>query len=291
MRVTDRKLTQKEKDRHIVECLYDGYSEDLFVTLTDYQSMRVQRSAFVSPDVKSVILTYKQKHTDLASLYARQSFRTLDGVEVPFVDVNGKADEAMFFAEAAAGKWVRNLTLRSPKDWRYLETRDLFHDTFGHMPFLTTNSQALPVLRLLGRWYSAFDHLPLTGDENAAMAERVRRWKKAITKVYWAIFEFGLMSSDDGTPQIIGAGILSSPDELDYVTRSIKDQWENIRVVDWEEVIDTRFYSRGFQPVYFVLNHIGWVRDMQVALMEYAGYMLLPNVEKTLVVSINEKRS
>jgi phenylalanine-4-hydroxylase len=73
---------------------------------------------------------------------------------------------------------------------------------------------------------------------------------KALSALYWYTVEFGLIRTDGG-PRIYGAGILSSPSEIDHALASPEPR----RICfDLGRVMRTRYKIDSFQQTYFVID-------------------------------------
>lgn len=104
-----------------------------------------------------------------------------------------------------ADDWYRKFALRTFLITDYLRTRDqmrftpepdMFHDIFGHLPFLT-----LP-------FYARIEDKFAPAYMNATEAER-----EVIKRLAWYSTEFGIVIQDN-RPRIFGAGIISGRAEL-----------------------------------------------------------------------------
>jgi phenylalanine-4-hydroxylase len=71
-----------------------------------------------------------------------------------------------------------------------------------------------------------------------------------LSRLYWYTIEFGLIRQPDGL-RAYGAGILSSPGELQYAVESPEPQRLPL---DIERVMRTRYKIDSFQQIYFVIE-------------------------------------
>ncbi len=86
--------------------------------------------------------------------------------------------------------------IRKMEDLEFTPLPDLFHEYFGHLGFFTD--------RRFGDIAQAFGPLYLAADE---------RQRLEISRLWWYTTEFGLIR-EDGELKAFGAGLLSSPGEL-----------------------------------------------------------------------------
>ena len=71
-----------------------------------------------------------------------------------------------------------------------------------------------------------------------------------LARLYWYTVEFGLIRTEAG-PRIYGAGILSSPSEVDYALASPEPRRIGF---DLARVMRTRYKIDSFQQTYFVIE-------------------------------------
>lgn len=153
----------------------------------------------------------------------------------------GKAPEAAFWYRLSRGIFNVNQRLRTEENLRYLEERDLFHDTFGHLPILY-DEQYTNYLRGLGVFAQ------YATEEGLAV----------LSNIYWFTSEFGLVI-ENGIPHAYGAGLLSSIDELEHALSSEA----NVHRFNATDVADVQEYVLdGFQEDYFLLNE--WSELQQI---------------------------
>lgn len=147
----------------------------------------------------------------------------------------GKSPEASFWYRLSRGIFNVNQRLRAEDQLAYLEERDLFHDTFGHLPILYDPD------------YTNY----LYGIGNIAMhmtQDPVNQ--RILSNVYWFTSEFGLVE-EDGKIKAYGAGILSSRGELEYALseKSRKELFDIRKMAAIES-----YPTDTFQDTYYVLR-------------------------------------
>lgn len=163
----------------------------------------------------------------------------LENVSIPhwrLLPIIGKSPEKEFWYRLSRGVFNVNMRLRSEENLYYLEERDLFHDYFGHVPFLFDKDYT-DYLIGLGNFF-----------ENSAKTPQI---EKALSNLYWYTAEFGLIQ-EKGKNKVLGAGILSSVNELEHVCSGKA----NIKPFKIHEVLSIESYvTDGFQNEYFVLQN------------------------------------
>jgi phenylalanine-4-hydroxylase len=150
------------------------------------------------------------------------------------VAVPGLVPDLAFFEHLAARRFPVTWWIREESEFDYIVEPDVFHDFFGHVPMLFT-----PVFA---------DYMEAYG-KGGIKAHRLGALKW-LARLYWYTVEFGLIRTPQGLRNY-GAGILSSPSEIDYAVRSPKPQriaFDLMRIMRSQYRIDT------FQETYFVID-------------------------------------
>lgn len=150
------------------------------------------------------------------------------------VAVPGLIPELAFFSLLASRRFPVTDWIRRPEEFDYIVEPDLFHDLFGHVPLLFN-----PVFA---------DHMQEYG-KGGLKAHRLDACE-LLSRLYWYTVEFGLMRQANGL-RAYGAGILSSPGELQYAVTSPEPQRLPLDVV---RVMRTRYKIDSFQASYFVID-------------------------------------
>lgn len=150
------------------------------------------------------------------------------------VAVPGLIPEVPFFTLLAHRKFPVTDWIRTPEEFDYIVEPDVFHDLFGHVPLLFN-----PVFA---------DHLQEYG-KGGLKADRLNACE-LLSRLYWYTVEFGLIRQHDGL-RAYGAGILSSPGELQYSVESPEPQRLPL---DIERVMRTRYKIDSYQQTYFVIE-------------------------------------
>lgn len=136
-----------------------------------------------------------------------------------------------FFDLLAEKRFCSSTWLRRRDQLDYLEEPDMFHDTFGHIPFLVHDGYSRFVQEF-GKLGQRFHDHP----EVVLLLERM----------YWFTIEFGL-TRENGTTRILGAGIISSFGETNHVYNDAVE----IRPFTVENVLMTPFRNDQVQNLYF----------------------------------------
>ncbi len=141
--------------------------------------------------------------------------------------------------------------IRKREHFDYIEEPDIFHECFGHCPMLTDDAFC--------RFMERFGALALDlGDV----------WSERLFRLFWFTVEFGLIR-EDGALKAFGAGIISSPEELQWAMSGTPET----RDFDLIEVLRTPYRIDIVQPVYFVIDSFEQLAeclesDMLAALQE-----------------------
>ncbi len=139
-----------------------------------------------------------------------------------------------FFKLLSERRFCSSTWLRSRAQLDYLEEPDMFHDTFGHIPFIMDPGYA--------RFMEEFGKLGVRYINDSAAIT-------ALQRLYWFTIEFGLIQGPD-KPHIYGAGILSSYGEVDHIyTPEVE-----ILPFNLEQIIHNHFVNSEIQMRYYILR-------------------------------------
>lgn len=153
------------------------------------------------------------------------------------VPILGKMNEPDFFYYLSQGCFPMNLNVRDMDEFTYLEERDFLHDCM-HLPHLHI-PQMSAFLKTMGLFYCNY-----MADSDEA--------RQVMSNIYWFAVEFSTIS-ELGQIKALGAGIISSYDELNYVTSGSAD----VRPWDIEAVASEYDYpTASFQTHYYYLNSL-----------------------------------
>jgi len=157
-------------------------------------------------------------------------------------------DFTRFFEMLATRQFPAATFIRRREDLDYLPEPDIFHELFGHTPLLTDYRFAA--------FTEAYGKAGLQAD---------KRDHAMLARLFWFTVEFGLIRTSAGL-RSYGAGIVSSPGELEYALNSDIPQRKPF---DALEALRTPYRIDIYQTVYFVL-------DSYDTLFELANTDLLP---------------
>ncbi len=158
------------------------------------------------------------------------------------VGVPGLIPEVPFFTLLAHRKFPVTDWIRTPQEFDYIVEPDVFHDLFGHVPLLFD-----PVFA---------DHMQAYGE--GGLKAHALGACELLSRFYWYTVEFGLIRQADGL-RAYGAGILSSPGELQYAVESPVPQRLPLDLV---RVLRTRYKIDSFQATYFVIDSFEQLFEM-----------------------------
>ncbi len=185
------------------------------------------------------------------------------------VTVAGFLDEFLFFKLNASRQFPSTDIIRQShrfslkyqytpikNEFGYTPEPDIFHDVFGHMPFLTDQNYCnfIASIGQLG--------FEILKNERNLSSELVAHNLKRLQNFAWWTYEFGIMINQNDNPQnnlkyqIYGAGILSSYDEILNIINCSKGLSNNSIFIpyDIEEIALMRFDYSEIQDRYFVID-------------------------------------
>ncbi|MBI5004246.1 phenylalanine 4-monooxygenase [Candidatus Kaiserbacteria bacterium] len=165
------------------------------------------------------------------------------------VAVPGLVPDGAFFDYLARRIFPAGQFIRNPRQLKYLQEPDVFHDVFGHGPLLADPTIA--------------DYMEAYGRGGLKVLHQPNRLKE-LARLYWYTIEFGLQRTKDGLLRIYGAGILSSSGESVF---SLESHAPYRIDFDLERVMRTKYQISSFQDVYFVISNL---KDlMEVTLQDF----------------------
>ena len=149
-----------------------------------------------------------------------------------------------FFKLLASKRFCTSTWVRRPDQLDYIEEPDMFHDTFGHIPPLMNADFA----SFMHRFGEIGEALVKAGEERAVLG---------LQRLYWYFVEFGFVRGDDGEPQLLGAGIMSSFGETNHAWGLRK----TLNSFEIEKVMDTPFRTDVIQTKYFMVDDVVQLRS------------------------------
>lgn len=158
------------------------------------------------------------------------------------VGVPGLIPELPFFTLLAHRQFPVTDWIRTPQEFDYIVEPDVFHDLFGHVPLLFD-----PVFA---------DHMQAYGQ--GGLKAHALGACELLSRFYWYTVEFGLIRQPDGL-RAYGAGILSSPGELQY---AIENPVPHRVPLDLVRVMRTRYKIDTYQATYFVIDNFQQLFEM-----------------------------
>jgi phenylalanine-4-hydroxylase len=150
--------------------------------------------------------------------------------------VNGIVDDGDFFECLRTKVFPVTTWIRTKENIDYLEEPDMFHDLFGHVPFLV-HQTFLNFLERLG------NHAKPIFESK----DKERQYQ--MSRFYWYTIEFGLIKRKPNVFDIYGAGILSSNEETKKVMSS-----ESEKKPFKHEILAERFTKSELQSFYAYIN-------------------------------------
>lgn len=151
------------------------------------------------------------------------------------VAVEGFEDPLSFYEMLSQREFPIGYFIRDPKDLGYTPAPDVFHDLYGHLPFLADRKYA-DFCQDFGRRTMKF----------ASSPELLRQWER----LFWFGVEFPLIKQEKGV-KIFGAGIASSYSECAY---SLSEA-PKVRPFDFEVIRNLEFEIDRMQEEIFLLEN------------------------------------
>lgn len=169
------------------------------------------------------------------------------------VPVTGLIPDDIFFRMLREGEFPVTTWVRSLQSLDYIEEPDMFHDLFGHVPFLI-NPIYCQYLQKIG--------------EHAKDIFKYKKYKERqyeMSRLYWYTIEFGLLRQRKNEYKIYGSGILSSYKE------SIKALSEDSIKKPFTlnaDLLSIRFEKNNLQDFYaFIDKNIKFLHKINIDLI------------------------
>ena len=152
------------------------------------------------------------------------------------VPVAGLEKDRSFFEMMARREFPIGNFIREREDLSYTPAPDVFHDLYGHIPFLTDKAYA--------------DFSAKLGQSACKFSEQ-EEGVKQFSRLYWFGVEFPLIKTPEGK-RIFGAGIASSHGECAF---ALSDDPE-VRPFDPERIRNHDFRIDEFQRILYLIENV-----------------------------------
>lgn len=150
--------------------------------------------------------------------------------------VDGIVPDKVFFEMLRNGVFPVTTWVRSRENMDYLEEPDMFHDLYGHVPFLV-NPNYCKFLKKVGDY----------AEEIFESDDKERKDK--MSRLYWYTVEFGLIKKPHRN-LIYGAGIISSFEETNKIIEN-----DNIEISEFsDEFLNSEFKKDELQTKYATID-------------------------------------
>lgn len=146
-----------------------------------------------------------------------------------------------WFEHIAACRFPVTDYIRRPHELDFTPLPDLFHEYFGHLAFFT-DPEFAGIARRYGEVY---------------LKARTDEQRLAIARLWWYGIEFGFVR-EDGDLKIVGAGLLSSPGELQHALKPDTPR----HPFDIDRVAAKPGAAYSYHDEYFILDSIGHWREI-----------------------------
>jgi phenylalanine-4-hydroxylase len=211
---------------------YKAQDQETWSYLYNTQLTNLEDKA--TPDFLGNLKSLMLPHNNIPSLSeVSDTLMESNGWEV--VEVNGLINNDEFFNLLANKKFPSTTYIRGNNELNISKDPDIFHELFGHVPMLMNDEHA-HYMQQIGKFGISCN------DRDKALLQRL----------YWFVYEVGLIQTKNGM-RIIGGSLLSSIEES-------KQAFANANVViksfSLKEVLRTPYRADKLQNVYFVLNNI-----------------------------------
>mgnify|MGYP002777019246 CR=1 FL=1 len=176
-----------------------------------------------------------------------KKFKAETGWEI--ISINGFVNTQEYFKYLYEGYFPVNISLRQTTNFNFDTVPDIFHDCFGHLPFLT-NSQYSKYIKQISK----------------EMLSATKIEQQYLTNIYWYTVEAGVCY-ENNQPRVYGSSQLSSYNEINYVTSGKpKIYLFNIEKIMQMQIDDHTFQQEIFAIPNFeflseIINQVNWLMN------------------------------
>ncbi len=156
-----------------------------------------------------------------------------------------------WFEHLAEARFPATNYIRRPHEIEFTPMPDLFHEYFGHLAYFTDPDFA-DTAQMFGPLYLSAN----------------KRQQSEIARMWWFTTEFGLIR-EKGAVKIFGAGLMSSPGELQHALDPATPRFD----FDIRRVAETASAPYGYHEAYFIIDDVAHIRRI---LVDYARMEGLP---------------
>lgn len=214
--------------------IYTKEDQNTWRTLFERQVDNLKQDAKVVPEFWEGINKLKIKKGEISNFEKlNKLLKPISNFEI--VAVTGLLDDHIFFQLIRNRKFPVTTWIRKPDQLDYIEQPDMFHDLFGHVPFLVNKTYTNFLVELGERSIPYY----LNGDKEA---------QYKCSRLYWYTVEFGLLQKEDQNYQIYGSGIISSLSETNKALGVSNKKPFNA------SLLDTKFEKDHLQDFYAVIG-------------------------------------
>lgn len=155
------------------------------------------------------------------------------------VPVTGLIPDDIFFKMLSKGEFPVTTWIRSMDSKDYIEEPDMFHDLFGHVPFLINSTYC--------------DYLQKIGEHAKDIFKNKKHKERQyqMSRLYWYTIEFGLIRQRKNEFKIYGSGIISSYKES---LKALSNDTKKIKFTTTEDILSLRFEKDKLQDFYPFLD-------------------------------------
>lgn len=235
-------MKNKNTKNEIVPVVFRKFSDEeneVWRILSARQLKNLEESASkLRTEAWSIFPMETLKVPDFSKL--SDKLKSLTGWEIALA--GSQYEDTDTWARGLASKQMRiTQFIRAKKDLDYTPLPDMFHDAFGHIPFL-----AIPQYARISEKFG-----------KAMVKAKNKEEQMRIANHYWHTFEFGLIR-EDGEIKALGTGLMSSSGELN---NALSDKVEKLPY-DVEAVDKLDRSAHEFHKQLFVLENLDQIEKV-----------------------------
>lgn len=161
------------------------------------------------------------------------------GSPYKLIPVTGIIPDDIFFRMLRENEFPVTTWIRPIDSLDYIKEPDMFHDLFGHVPFLIHPTYCFFLQKLGEHAEEIFKH------------KKYKEKQHQMSRFYWYTIEFGLVRQKSNLFKIYGAGILSSYNES---IKALSENSKRVKFTTSDDILSRQFEKDELQEFYAYID-------------------------------------
>jgi phenylalanine-4-hydroxylase len=173
------------------------------------------------------------------------------------IPVRGFIPAVLFFKCLAAREFPTTTKIRPLAQLDFLPEPDIFHDSLGHLPFLTDPDFANTLVQF-GKCASTAVEATSHIKDDRLRIRSLGSMLRALARFFWFTVEVGLIKSNKGL-RVYGGALMSSFGEIAHAIDSEEVERCPLEI---DRVVNQTFDYTGYQPLVFYVESFAHLFDL-----------------------------